>query len=88
MENILEIQVTRKDLKQPYDKPLTCPIATAIKRDYHGHVVVFGGSVRINNIHYNLRPEDDRKAYMRGDGKLLGRLLGGFKVILHKQHWT
>ena len=89
MENVLEIQITKQDLKQPYNSATRCPIATAIRRTIQtDNVRVASINLQINNILYHLRSEDDRKARMRGDGKLLGKLLGGFKVVLHKIHWT
>lgn len=98
MENVLKIYVTRKDLKQPYGSPIDCPIATAIKRTYP-KLDVFVDSNTVNLwdkdyyrtfpiYQYCIRPEDDRKAQMRESGNLLGKLLGGFTVVLHKIHWT
>ena len=96
MENVLKIYVTRKDLKQPYGSPIDCPIATAIKRTYP-KLGVFVGSDIVNLwdktkyapplYQYSIRPEDNTKAQMRGDGKLLGKILGGFMVLLYKRYW-
>lgn len=97
MENVLEVKVTRKDLKQPYLSPVDCPIGTAIKRTYPKLDVFVGSDIvylwdkthyAAPTYQYSIRPEDNTKAQMRGSGKLLGKLLGGFTVVLHKIHWT
>lgn len=93
MNDILRVRVTRRDLRYK-----GCPIAAAIRRtrpdlmslrtEYFVSLFVWQKGykgVSFPVYQYYVRPKDAKKAESRGNGKLMGRILGGFDAVLVKR---
>ena len=91
---IIKVRVTRKDLKNRYNGPTSCPIYRALKRNFP-HLAFMVGSTRVHAwdysrmdngafpcYEYNLERKYDKKAFWRSGNSLWGRIMGGFDVVL------
>lgn len=78
----MEIEVTRKDLRNHYLDDRNCPIAQALKRAYSTQDVrVHARRVWIDGREIELPPHVDAMAMARANN-LWGQIIGGFKFQL------
>lgn len=76
------ITVTRKDLRNEYDRPSSCPIAQALKREFSTHNVNVGSAtINIDYRKYYLPLKANEKAKSRANN-LWGQIIGGFTFEL------
>lgn len=83
MQNVIKVEVTRKDLREWYFSVTGCPIAKALRRIFPNEdILVSSRAVLIGDNVYILPNIADRKAKNRSSGNWKGKLLGGFSFEL------